>query len=86
MPRAKVGKWGKSLAVRLPGEIARTSGFRRGEPVEVETRDGDIVIRHAAPSFTLAELFKGKSPKEWRAEYASAFDWGADRGREIVED
>jgi antitoxin component of MazEF toxin-antitoxin module len=86
MSRAKVGKWGKSLAVRLPAEIARSSGFRDGEPVEVEARDGNIVIRHSPPSFKLSDLFKGKTPAQWRADYASAFDWGPDRGREIVEE
>jgi len=35
---------------------------------------------------TLKELFQHKSPEEWRAVYADAFDWGADVGREIVED
>jgi hypothetical protein len=34
----------------------------------------------------LEELFHGKSPKEWRAEYAEAFDWGPDVGREVVEE
>jgi antitoxin MazE len=34
----------------------------------------------------LAELFEGKSPEEWRAAYAGAFDWGPDVGREVVEE
>ena len=68
--------WGKSLAVRLPGEVARRAGSATGNGSSFETRNGDIVIRHAAPSFTLAELFKGKTPKEWRAVYLSAFEWG----------
>ena len=34
---------------------------------------------------TTEELFKGKSPKQWRAAYAVAFEWGPDVGREIVE-
>jgi hypothetical protein len=33
----------------------------------------------------LDELFRGKTPEQWRAEYADAFDWGPDVGREIVE-
>jgi antitoxin component of MazEF toxin-antitoxin module len=84
MAQATVGKWGKNLAVRLPGEVARAARLSGGERVEVETLGGDIVIRRAAPHFTLEELFKGKSPKQWRAAYAGAFDWGADVGREIV--
>jgi antitoxin MazE len=38
------------------------------------------------PHFTLEELFRGKSPKEWRAAYTGAFDWGPDVGREAVEE
>ena len=86
MSEVIVGKWGKNLAVRIPGEVAKAARLSDGERVEIEALDGDIVIRRAAPHFTLEELFKGKSPKEWRATYAGAFDWGPDVGREIVEE
>ncbi len=86
MPRATVGKWGKNLALRFPGEIIRTVGLRDGERVEVEAHDGDILIRRPAPRFKLEELFQGKSPQEWRRLYAGAFDWGPDIGREAVEE
>src|SRR6266852_4285785 len=79
-----VGKWGKNLAVRIPREIAKAARLSDGERVEIDTHEGDIVIRRAAPHFTLDELFRGKSPKEWRAIYTRAFDWGPDVGREIV--
>lgn len=52
-----------------------------GEQVEIDTHDGDI-----APHFNLEELFRGKSPKAWRAVYANVFDWGPDIGREIVDE
>lgn len=48
MSQVKVGKWGKTLAVRLPASIARRAGFSVGEPVEIEMRDGDVVIRRTA--------------------------------------
>jgi antitoxin component of MazEF toxin-antitoxin module len=86
MSQVTIGRWGKNLAIRFPGEIAKAAGLSDGERVEIETHDGDIVIRRAAPHFTLAELFHGKSPKEWRAAYAGAFDWGTDVGREVVEE
>jgi antitoxin MazE len=79
-----VGKWGKNLAIRLPGEIVRATGLSNGERLEIETHDGEIVIRRAIPFFTLEELFRGKSPEEWRAAYAGALDWGPDVGREVV--
>jgi antitoxin MazE len=86
MSQAIVGRWGKSLAVRIPGEVATAAGIGGGERVEVEARDGDIVIRRAAPRFTVEELFRGKTAQEWRAAYAGAYDWGADVGREVVEE
>jgi antitoxin component of MazEF toxin-antitoxin module len=50
MTQAIVGKWGKNLAVRVPFEVAEQSGLHEGERVEIETCDGDIVIRRAKVS------------------------------------
>lgn len=86
MSYIRVGKWGKNLALRVPGDIASEIGLKEGERVEIETHDGEIIIRRAAPRFTLEELFAGKSTEEWREAYANAFDWGPDVGREIVEE
>ncbi len=40
-----VGRWGRSLAVRVPTDVAGLAGLCEGERVEIETVDGDIVIR-----------------------------------------
>jgi antitoxin MazE len=42
---ATVGKWGKSLAVRVPLELARRLGLADGERVDLVDAGGDIVIR-----------------------------------------
>jgi antitoxin MazE len=86
MSQVTIGKWGKNLAIRFPGEIAKAATLSDGDRVEIERREGEIVIRPAVPRFTLEQLFQGRSPTEWRAEYADAFDWGPDVGRETVED
>ena len=85
MPQAKVGKWGKNLTVRLPCKIVRAAGLSSGQRVEITAKDGEIVIRRIDPRLTLEELFRGKTPGEWRAAYASVFDCGPDVGREAVE-
>ena len=85
MSRVIVGKWGKNLAVRLPSEIVRAVGVNSGERLDIEAHNGEIIIRRAIPRFTLEELFRGKTPEEWRAAYTDAFDWGPDVGREVVE-
>ena len=86
MSHITVGRWGKNLAIRFPGEIASAAGIREGEQVEIATRGDEIVIRRLAPRFTLEELFRGRSAAEWRADYAGAFDWGAEFGRERIEE
>lgn len=43
-----VGKWGKNLAIRVPIDVARMAGLTDGEKVEIETQDGDIVVRRRA--------------------------------------
>ena len=48
MSQVIVGRWGKNLAVRVPLEVARATGLTDGERVEIEARDGDIVIRRAS--------------------------------------
>lgn len=85
MSRAIIGKWGRSLAVRIPGEVATAAGIDEGQRVEIEALDGNVLIRRVAPRFTLQHLFDGKNPEEWRRIYAGAYDWGPDIGREIVE-
>ena len=84
MVQVTVGKWGDSLAVRLPGEVVQAAGLHDGERVDIEAQDGDIVIRRVEMGVVLEDLFRGKTPEEWRAEYADAYDWGPDVGQEII--
>jgi len=84
MAQVTVGRWGNNLAVRLPGEIVDAIKLRDGERVEIDAQDGEVVIRRARPRIVLEDLFRGRSPDEWRADYARAYDWGPDVGREIV--
>ncbi len=84
MVQVRIGKWGNNLAVRLPGEVADALRWREGERVEVETQDGNVVIRRTAARVALADLFRGKTAEAWRADYAGAYEWGPDVGREIV--
>jgi antitoxin MazE len=85
MTHVTVGRWGKSLALRLPSDLASEAGLREGEQVDIETQGDAIVIRRLVPQVTAEELFAGKSSAEWQALYADLFDWGPDAGREIVE-
>jgi antitoxin MazE len=86
MPIVTVGKWGKNLAIRFPGDVAKATKLRDGERVDIEARNDEIVIRRVATPITIEDMFRGKTPEEWREEYAGAYDWGPDLGREVVEE
>ena len=45
MTKAKIGTWGKSLAVRVPADVVRLAGLSDGEAVEIEWVDGNILMR-----------------------------------------
>ena len=86
MTSATIGRWGSSLAVRLPAELAASLNLREGERIEMDSGADQIVIRRAKPRYTLEDMFADKPADEWRAVYADAFDWGPDVGQEIVND
>jgi hypothetical protein len=48
--------------------------------------DCAIAARRAIAKRALRRLFRGKAPCEWRREYADAYNWGPDLGREHVEE
>jgi antitoxin MazE len=56
--------------------------LRAGARVELAAEGDRIVIKPARPRYVLAELLEGVAPEAMR----EAFDWGPDRGREIVDE
>jgi antitoxin MazE len=77
-----VARWGNSLGLRIPKGIAQRVGLREGARVDVEVEGDRIVVSPARPRYVLAELLKGMTPQAMR----EAFDWGPDKGREIVDE
>lgn len=56
--RLQLGKWGNSLAVRLPAECTRAAGLREGDMVEAEvTPIGEIKLT-PAQSFDKADFLR----------------------------
>ncbi len=79
--RVRVAKWGNSLGVRVPKDIAAKVGLDEGAAVEIEAKGSRIVISPTRRTYTLDELLVGMTPEAMR----DAFDWGPDAGREAVE-
>jgi antitoxin MazE len=75
MSQAVVGKWGNNLAIRVPLDIARSSGLSDGERVEIEALDGDILIRRPA----------ARARRRSQAEAAAAEIIGESKGHSLGE-
>ncbi len=76
-----LARWGNSLGLRIPKDVAVRVGLREGARVEVDAEGNRIVITPARPHYVLADLLRGMTPEAMR----DAFDWGPVRGREIAE-
>ena len=76
-----ISKWGNSLGVRVPRDVAAKLGLTEGSRVDIAIEGDRLVISTRRPVFTLDELLVGMTPESMR----DAFDWGPDMGREIVE-
>lgn len=80
--RVQVARWGNSLGLRIPKDIAERVGLTEGTRVDVQAEDDRIVITLGRPRYKLEDLLVDMTPEAMRA----AFDWGDDRGREAVEE
>lgn len=81
MPIAQMAKWGNSLAVRVPKDIAEQAHLKEGDAVEIKATKGKIELRRAERIPTLKELVAQITPENRHPET----DWGPDVGREKVE-
>lgn len=89
--KAKLARWGNSLAVRLPAEIVREFGLTEGQMLELTADNRKIEITPATPErryvngipiYSLEELLAGMKPEN----EPELLDWGPDRGSEIIDD
>ena len=74
--RMRVGKWGSSLAVRIPKAIAQQWGVSEGSGIEMTSIGDQVVLRKRA--YKLADMLAGVTPENLHPEQ----DIGESRGRE----
>ena len=79
---AAIQKWGRSLAIRIPADLARRLKITAGAVVDIRIEGDSIVItpRHP-PKYSLREMLRGITPDKVHPE----IDWGPDVGREIID-
>lgn len=61
--RTQVSRWGNSLAVRLPRQVAESAGLGEGTSVEIDVVDGVVRVSPTRPSYSLADLLAGVTPE-----------------------
>lgn len=69
----QVGKWGNSLAVRIPGTYAKELALEEGGVIEVTRVAGGLLLRPKNRAYTLEELLKQIKPENIHGET----DWGS---------
>jgi antitoxin MazE len=59
-----IQKWGNSLAVRIPVAMARSARFAVGQPVEISSQDGGLLLTPVGdPDLSLAQMLAAFDPK-----------------------
>ena len=79
---AAIQRWGNSLAVRIPGTLAKQLKVQAGTPVELRVERGTLVLRpQRQPKYRLKDLLRNCKPSQLHGE----IDFGSDLGREVIE-
>ena len=60
--RAKVSKWGNSLAIRLPQAAVKSLHVREGEQIELAIKGDCVELRSARPRYRLEQLIDEIAP------------------------
>lgn len=74
----KVAKWGNSLALRLPKSVTENCDLSEGSTVEIEEREGGILLKPTKVSPSLDELLAGVT----RDNLHDTVDTGDSQGKE----
>jgi antitoxin MazE len=61
--RARISRWGNSLAIRLPKAAVASLRVREGEPVDLVIEGETLMIRAGRPRYTLEELVAAMRPE-----------------------
>ena len=76
----KIQKWGNSLAVRIPKNLAEELHLQTNSEIEMVLEDRALVIRTISqPQYDLDELLAGVTSDNIHGEV----DWGSPVGNEV---
>ncbi len=76
--RTRIAKWGNSLALRLPKNLAEDIRLVEGATVDLRVEGDALVVVPARKQYRLSDLLAETKPEARQAET----EWGARRGKE----
>lgn len=76
--KTQIGKWGNSIAVRIPGTFAKELDLAEGMEVELTRVDDGILLSPHKREYSLDELLEQITPENIHGET----DWGPPVGGE----
>ncbi len=79
--KARIVKWGNSLAVRIPKPVAEAALLREGDLLEIETLADHIKLHRVSRIPSFAKLIAEITPENRYEEILS----GAETGKEKIE-
>jgi antitoxin MazE len=88
--KAKIAKWGNSVALRVPKGLAEDLGLVPGKVVDLK-RDGTVLAVETAPDRRKIPVHRledlvAEMKRLGPESQPELVDWGPDRGAEIIEE
>lgn len=74
----QIGKWGNSLAIRIPLAFAREAQIEEGTTVDLRVVEGQLIVTPIRRTYHLEQLVAGITPDNRHDET----DWGGPVGNE----
>lgn len=82
--QTRAQRWGGSVTAPIPASIARRLRISPGTPIEVEERDGAVLVKAVKPARrNLAEILRSCRKKFPKGNPHGAIDFGPPVGKEI---
>jgi len=78
--KTQLSRWGNSLAVRIPKDVAAAAELKEGDNVELNVDGpGTVKLQKSEKKLTLKELLDDINPENVHTES----DWSEPRGNEV---
>lgn len=75
---SKITRWGNSLGIRIPKQLAEQIQLNEGDEIKISREENRLILTPQRKKYTLAELLEGMGEEHLHSEV----DWGESVGME----